>query len=373
MTIELVNEAVQAGARREAACEVLGLCARTLERWCGDHGEDMRRGPKTAPANKLTAEERATVLRIVNSPEYRDRSPNQIVPLLADQKRYVASESTMYRIMRQEELLHHRGRMKAPVRRPPNAFVATGPNQVWSWDITYLKSPIRGVFFYLYMVVDVWSRKVVAWEVHEVESADLAAALFEETCVMLRLDPRGIVLHADNGGPMKGSAMVATLERLGVLASYSRPHVSDDNPYSEALFRTLKYCPEYPTKPFVDVAAARSWVLHFVTWYNGTHLHSGVRFVTPDDRHAGKDLVILAQRVKVYEAARARNPARWAKATRNWTPVNEVYLNPDEPQSKRSDAPALGRVVERGDQGGALADRDSHAAASRTREERAAA
>ena len=371
MSIKLINEAVDAGASREAACQVIGLCARTLERWRGDHVEDMRKGPKAAPANKLSADERAAVLKVINEPRYRDRSPNQIVPLLADEKRYVASESTMYRIMREEDLLKHRGRMKAPTRRPPNAHVATGPNQVWSWDITYLKSPIRGVFFYLYMVVDVWSRKVVGWEVHDVESAELAAALFEETCIVMRLNPRGIVLHADNGGPMKGSTMVATLERLGVLASYSRPHVSDDNPYSEALFRTLKYCPEYPTKPFVDVAAARVWVLRFVTWYNGTHLHSGVRFVTPNDRHAGKDVTILAQRVEVYEAARAKNPGRWTSSTRNWKPVDEVYLNPDEPQSKRLKAPVLGRVVERGDKGGALADRGSHAA--RTREERSAA
>ena len=364
---------MEAGARRETACKVVGLCARTLERWRGGHVEDMRHGPRSAPANKFTDEERAAVLQVINEPSYRDRSPNVIVPLLADQKRYVASESTMYRIMRQEDLLRHRGRMKAPVRRPPNAFVATGPNQVWSWDITYLKSPIRGVFFYLYMIVDVWSRKVVGWQVHEDESAELAAALFEGTCAVMQLNPRGIVLHADNGGPMKGSTMTATLERLGVLASYSRPHVSDDNPYSEALFRTLKYCPEYPSKPFIDVAAARAWVLRFVTWYNGVHLHSGVRFVTPNDRHAGKDVAILAQRIKVYEAARAKNPARWTRSTRNWTPVAEVYLNPDEPQSKRSDAPALGCVVERGDKGGALADRGSQAAALRTREERAAA
>lgn len=336
MTIELVDEAVRAGVRREAACEVIGLSARTLERWRGEHDEDMRRGPKAAPANKLTSEERAVVLKAINEPRYRDRSPNQIVPLLADEKRYVASESTMYRIMREEKLLQHRGRSKAPVRRPPNAHVAAGPNQVWSWDITYLKSPIRGEFFYLYMIIDVWSRKIVGWEVHETESAELAATLFEGTTVAQRVDPRGIVLHADNGGPMKGSTMVTTLERLGVLASFSRPHVSDDNPFSEALFRTLKYCPEFPTKPFADVNAARAWVLRFVTWYNTTHLHSGTRFVTPDDRHAGKDTEILERRAKVYEAARAKNPTRWTKSTRNWNPVEEVYLNPDEPHSRQS-------------------------------------
>ena len=344
MTVELVNNAVEAGARREAACDIVGLSARTLERWRNGSVEDQRHGPKAASANKLSAQERQAVLKVVNEPRFRDLSPNQIVPLLADDNRYMASESTMYRILRQEELLLHRGRAKAPVRRPPQAHVATAPNQVWSWDITYLKSPIRGVFFYLYMIVDVWSRKVVGWEVHDVESAELAAALFEETCVMMRLDPRGIVLHADNGGPMKGSTMVVTLERLGVLASYSRPHVSDDNPYSEALFRTLKYRPGCPTKPFVDVATAGAWVLGFVGWYNGDHLHSGVRFITPADRHAGKDGELLAQRGQVYEAARAKNPARWTKSTRNWTPVNEVYLNPEQPSRRPTStvAPAKG-------------------------------
>jgi transposase InsO family protein len=331
VTIELINAAVEAGARREAACAVIGLCARTLERWRGGKVEDQRHGPTTSPANKLTAAERQAALKVVNEPRFRDRSPNQIVPLLADEERYVASESTLYRILREEGLLRHRGRAKAPVRRPPKAHIAKAPNQVWSWDITYLKSPVRGVFFYLYMVVDVWSRKVVGWAVHDVESAALAATLFESTCKSMRLNPRGIVLHADNGGPMKGSTMVATLERLGVLASYSRPHVSDDNPYSEALFRTLKYRPGFPTKPFLDVTAAHAWVSAFVTWYNSEHLHSGVRFVTPGDRHAGKDAAILAKRHRVYEVARAKNPARWTTATRNWTPIADVYLNPAEP------------------------------------------
>jgi len=360
VTIELVDEAVAGGASREAACEVLGLAARSLERWRGGDLDDERRGPKTAPANKLTAKERELVLKVLNEPAHRDLSPNQIVPKLADEQRYVASESTMYRILREEDLLKHRGVMKAPQRRPPREHVAVGPNQVWSWDITYLKSPVRGVFFYLYMIVDVWSRKVVGWQVHDVESDDLAAALFEETCVVMRLDPRGIVLHADNGGPMKGSTMVATLERLGVLPSFSRPSVSNDNPYSESLFRTLKYRPEFPSKPFVDVAAARTWVDGFVAWYNGVHRHSAISFVTPNERHDGKDATILANRHDVYETAKAKNPARWTSTTRNWARVDEVRLNPaDRNKTKRSDAPALGCVVERGAKGGALADRGS--------------
>jgi transposase InsO family protein len=330
MTVQAVNAAVAAGARREAACETVGLDARTLERWRSGNDDDKRRGPMTAPANKLSAEERQEVLTVMNSKDYRDLSPNQIVPLLADLGRFLASESTMYRVLREEGLLRHRGRSKAPVRHGPRSHTATGPNQVWSWDITYLKCPIRGVFFYLYMMVDVWSRKVVGWAVHDVECSKLAAALFEQTCKAMTLDPRGIVLHSDNGGPMKGSTMVATLERLGVLPSFSRPRVSDDNAFSEALFRTLKYRPGFPSKPFADLAGARTWVEGFVAWYNGEHLHSGIRFVTPDDRHHGRDVDILARRAVVYEEARAKRKDRWANSTRNWEHVGEIVLNPSQ-------------------------------------------
>jgi len=328
VTLQLVEDAVAAGARREQACTTLGLSSRTLERWRGGAVEDGRQGPSSSPANKLSDSERAEVISLVTSPRFRDLSPNQIVPLLADENRYVASESTMYRVLREERLLRHRGRARAPKRRAPSTHEATGPNQVWSWDITYLKSPVRGLFFYLYAIVDVWSRKLVGWAVHDVESADHASRLFRSTCESERLDPRGIVLHADNGGPMKGSTMVATLERLGVLASFSRPGVSDDNPYSEALFRTLKYRPEFPSNPFVDVDAARAWVDRFVHWYNHVHLHSGISFVTPAARHAGDDVVQLARREDVYRKARELNPRRWAKATRNWAHIEKVVLHP---------------------------------------------
>jgi len=264
----------------------------------------------------------------VTSPRFRDLSPNQIVPLLAYEGRFVASESTVYRVLREERLLRHRGRARPPQRRATSTHEATGPNQVWSWDITYRKSPVRGVFFYLYAIVGVWSRKLVGWTVHDVESADHAARLFQATCELERLDPRGVVLHADNGGPMKGSTMVATLERLGVLASFSRPGVSDDNPYSEALFRTLKYRPEFPSKPFIDIDDARSWVERFVRWYNHVHLHSGISFVTPAARHDGHDVVQLARRHDVYRKVRERNPQRWTRTTRDWGRVEKVVLRP---------------------------------------------
>lgn len=329
MTLELIDEAVAAGARLRKACETVGISVRTVERWRSGSAEDQRHGPRTAPPNKLSDTERRKILEVLNCPENRDLSPNQLVPRLADQGTYIGSEATMYRILREEGQQNHRERSKAPERRGPKSHEATGPNQLWSWDITYLKSSIRGSFFYLYMVVDVWSRKIVGWEVHAEESMELSSRLITRMCEVLGVDPDGIVLHADNGGPMKGSTMLATLQRLGVVASFSRPSVSNDNPFSESLFRTMKYRPEYPSRPFASLEEARAWVAEFVEWYNTQHRHSGIRFVTPDERHQGRDAEILAGRRVVYERARQRHPNRWSTQTRNWTPINRVRLNPE--------------------------------------------
>jgi transposase InsO family protein len=318
---------VIAGARRDAACELLGLTARTLERWV-DHDDDGRHGPKTEPANKLSETERRKIIALATSPEFRDQSPKQIVPRLADQGRYVASEATFYRTLHAEDLQHHRGRARPAVARP-REHVATGPWQVGSWDITYMSSLVRGQFFYLYLVEDVWSRKILGWDVHEAEASELAAALIERIRGEAGgIDLTGWVLHSDNGSPMKGATMLATLQRLGVVPSFSRPSVSDDNPYSEALFRTLKYCPEYPSAGFASVADARAWVARFVAWYNHEHQHSGIGYVAPADRHDGKDVAILAARKAVYERACDRHPERWARHTRAWDRPTTVTLNP---------------------------------------------
>ena len=183
------------------------------------------------------------------------------------------------------------------------------------------------MFFYLYLVVDMWSRKIVGWTVEQHESMELSSALVQQMCDELEVDPKGIVLHADNGGPMKGSTMLATLQRLGMVPSFSRPRVSDDNPYSEALFRTLKYRPEYPSKPFATLEQARQWVAAFVVWYNTCHLHSAIRYVTPDDRHSGREAEVLARRQATYEKAQLRHPERWSGPVRDWSPVGAVYLN----------------------------------------------
>ncbi len=340
MILELIDEAVRCGARLEPACEILGLSVRTIQRWqVQGGGEDRRHGPKREPPNKLSAAERQEVLKLVTSPQYSDLSPHQIVPRLADDGLYVASEATMYRILREEALLTHRQRSRPATRWRPQEHVATGACQVFSWDITYLPSAVRGRFFYLYLILDVWSRKIMGAAVYREESMELAAELFERTCDDHDLDPEGVVLHSDNGGPMKGSMMLATLKRLGVVASFSRPRVSDDNPYSEALFRTLKYRPEYPSGPFAGLEEARQWVAGFVVWYNTEHRHSAIRFVTPEERHSGREEKILKQRQRVYERARRRNPRRWSGSTRNWQPIKTVYLNPEK-QSSPANLPA---------------------------------
>jgi transposase InsO family protein len=209
----LVEEAVAGGARMSKACEVIGLPARTLQRWV--HSPvDGRKGPRRPPANKLTQRERDKVVAVATSPEFRDLSPKQIVPLLADRGTYVASESTFYRVLHDEKLQHRRSRARPPAKRP-REHVADGPWQVASWDITYLCSHIRGQFFFLYLIVDVWSRKILGWDVHEVESSELAAALVERVRGGAERPLAGWVLHSDNGGPMKGATMLATLQRLG--------------------------------------------------------------------------------------------------------------------------------------------------------------
>jgi putative transposase len=324
--LELVAEAVQGGSRKSCACEALGLSLRTVQRWERGGVKDRRKGSRAVAANRLSEAERARVIDVLNAPAYRDKGPNQIVPLLADEGEYLASESTMYRILREEKQLAHRERSAPRRSYEPLVRQASAPNQVWSWDITWLRSAVRGLFYYLYLIVDLYSRKIVAWSVHAEECAELASALAREACYVEGVAPGEVVLHADNGAPMKGSTMLATLQRLGVVASFSRPAVSDDNPFSEALFRTLKYRPDYPERAFESLSEARSWVEDFVRWYNSEHRHSALKFVTPQQRHRGEDVELLAHRDEVYQQARARHPQRWSGRTRNWEPAPAVTL-----------------------------------------------
>lgn len=330
MILGHLDEAVAAGARQAAACDLIGLDERTVQRWRQQPaGDDQRRGPKTRPGNALTVAEEAELVALVTSKEFGGLSPHQLVAKLADLGIYVASEATIYRLLRRRRLLRHRDRARPRTRRRPREYVATGPNQVWAWDITYLPAAVRGTFWYLYAILDVWSRKIVAWGVHTVQSDELAAQLIDEACRREGVVRDGLVLHADNGAAMKGKTMLVKLAELGIVPSFSRPRVSDDNPYPEALFRTLKYRPAYPDRPFNTVDDARRWVAVFVAWYNDDHQHSGIRFVTPSERHDGRETAILAHRERIYRAAVQRNPSRWARHTRNWKPVSTVRLNPE--------------------------------------------
>lgn len=329
-----IRAAIAAGVRKRRACAEAGLSLRTFQRWTQEAGqirEDQRaQAQRPEPANKLSEQEREQVLAVCNQPDYANLPPSQIVPRLADQGVYLASESSFYRILKAADQLHHRGRAQAKQKsRPPTTHRAAAANEVWSWDISYLPSGVRGRFFYLYLIVDIFSRKIVGWEVHEQECGEAAAALVQRAVLAEHCWRKPLVLHADNGSPMKSQTLQAKLYDLGITPSHSRPRVSNDNPYSEALFRTLKYCPQWPSQGFASLLAAREWMSHFVPWYNETHRHSQIRFVTPAQRHRGEDRTILDRRDQVYTQAKKRHPARWSGATRNWTPVGPVMLNPE--------------------------------------------
>jgi transposase InsO family protein len=308
----------------------LGISLRSLQRWKHDT-EDRRRGPLRAPAHQLSEAEKDEIVLLANSPECRNLSPEQVVAKLADNGVYVCSERSLRRVLAQRDLDRHRLRSKPSAgRRKPRCYVASEPLRLLSWDITYMKhAGLRGGYFYLYLFIDVWSRRIVAAEVHETQSTELAANLLTRACAEHAIDTEKLVVHADNGAPMKGSTMLATIYDLGITPSFSRPGVSDDNAFVEALFRHLKYAPSYPRQGFETITAARVWATRFVDWYNTEHLHSAIGFVTPDDRHHGRDIAILDQRRQVYRAAQQRNPRRWTRLTRGWERVAEVALNPE--------------------------------------------
>jgi transposase InsO family protein len=332
----LVSEAVVAGARQDRACNVVELSERTLQRWQGDQaaGGDRRPARIQRPGNQLSMHERERVLAIANSEAFGHLPPSQIVPRLADSGYYVASESTFYRVLKAHGQVSHRGAERpARPRSKPRALCASAPAELFSWDITYLPTQIKGVYFYLYLFVDIFSRKIVGWQVYETESSDLASEVMRDICGREHIGPNQVVLHSDNGSPMKGATMLATLQALGVMPSFSRPAVSNDNPYSESLFKTMKYRPTYPNRAFASLLPARQWVGAFVQWYNEAHRHSAIGFVTPAQRHARLDAALLKKRAAVYEAAKATHPGRWSGATRNWKPVLVVHLNPEKQET----------------------------------------
>ncbi len=327
-----------AGARLRPACEVAGIDARTLQRWQADADSalcvgDLRPHAVRPPvAHALSQEERGRVLAAANAPRFASLPPARIVPMLADEGIYLASESTFSRILREHGQTAHRGRAKAPkASRPPTTHITSAPRQVWCWDMTYLPTQVVGQWFYLYLILDLYSRKIVGWAVHAEDSSTHAAHLVRRTALAegiatLQTKP---VLHGDNGATLKATSVLAMLQWLNIEPSYSRPRVSDDNAYAEALFRTAKYRPEFPVRGFADLQAAQNWATGFVHWYNVEHRHSGIRYVSPAQRHAGEDQTILEARHALYLKAREAHPARWTGDTRDWSHIKTVALNPE--------------------------------------------
>jgi transposase InsO family protein len=335
-TVQWLESACREGARLKLACEVARIDVRTVQRWKAGNGLERGDGRPQAirptPAHALSVEERQQMLEIANEPRFAELPSARIVPMLADEGTYIASESSFHRVLRSHAQVQHRGAAMAPrPRRAPTTHVATAPRQVWCWDVTFLASQVVGRWFYFYAILDLYSRKIVGWEVHDRDSSDHAVELLRRTALAegIHAMANKPVLHGDNGATIKATTVLAMLHWLGIKPSYSRPRVSDDNAFIESFFRTTKYCPQFPSGGFVDLDAARCWVAEFVSWYNHDHRHSGIRYVSPAQRHAGEDHEILARRHELYVSARAANPRRWARHTRNWQPVAAVTLNPE--------------------------------------------
>ena len=331
-----IDTAHDAGARLHLACEIAGIDKRTLQRWkahaAGIQADGRPQAVRPTPSHALSPDERAKLLSVANEPRFASVPPARIVPMLADEGVYLASESSFTRVLRAHGQSKHRGRVKVPRPvRPPTTHIAVAVREVWCWDMTYLPAVVMGRWFHLYLILDLYSRKIVGWEVHDSDDSAHAIHLVKRTALAEGIATMATkpVLHGDNGSTLKATTVIAMLNWLGVKPSYSRPRVSDDNAYPESLFRTAKYRPEFPAKGFTDLDAARSRAAAFVRWYNHDHRHSGIRYVSPAQRHAGEDHAILAARHDLYLQARALKPTRWSGKARNWDPICAVTLNPE--------------------------------------------
>ncbi len=311
------------------ACESLRVSRGTLYRHraraAHPAAETVLRAP---PPLKLQPEERQAVLDLLHSPRFVDASPHTVHATVLDEGHYPCSVRTMYRLLAEEGQLRERRNV---LRHPPYAkpeLLATGPNQLWSWDITKLKGPAKWTYFYLYVILDVFSRYVVGWMVATRESAALAEKLIRETCTKQGIARGQLTVHADRGSSMKSKAVALLLADLGVTKTHSRPHVSNDNPFSEAQFKTLKYRPEFPQR-FGSLEDARAHCQAFFRWYNREHRHSGIAFMTPADVHHGRVTQIIENRAQALNAAFDANPARFkGKRPEPKLPPEAVWINP---------------------------------------------
>jgi putative transposase len=303
-----VNElAAKVGLKR--ACETLGVPRSRVYR--ARQSQPAAKLRQT-PAHALSLEERAQVRETLNSQRFMDKAPRQVYAALLDEGRYLCHWRTMYRVLAAHDEVRERRRVRRhPLYKKPE-LLATAPNQVWSWDITYLRGPQKWEHYPLYTVLDIYSRYVVGWMIAEVESADLARQLIAATALKQGIVPDQLTLHADNGAPMRGKPLSQLLGDLGITKSHNRPHTSDDNPFSEAHFKTMKYRPDYPDR-FASLAQAQVWARRFFTWYNEQHYHSGLNLLTPASVHFDEAKAVQRQRHAVMLNAYAAHPNRFVR------------------------------------------------------------
>jgi putative transposase len=320
----------------KSACTALGVnraaIYRRRTRQASTPCDESLRPP---PPLKLSAQERQTVVELLHSERFVDASPHTIQAILLDEGHYHCSVRTLYRILAEEGELKERRALRRHTQYAKPELLATGPNQLWSWDITKLKGPVKWTYFYLYVILDVFSRYVVGWMVASRESAALAKTLISETCAKQGIALGQLTLHADRGSSMKSNAVALLLADLGITKTHSRPHVSNDNPFSEAQFKTLKYRPEFPQR-FGSLQDSRAFCRQFFRWYNTEHRHSGIAFMTPQDVHYGQAPQILETRSVTLNAAFEAHPKRFkGKRPILKTLPEAVWINP--PVNESSD------------------------------------
>ena len=307
-------------------CAFLDITPKTIQNWRKNGWTDLRKGSARYVAHRLSPEEEQAFYDAANTPRLREKTPEQIVAMLAEEGSYLGSVSTLYRILRKRKALGHRQESKKPRKqRPAYPLIVTAADQVYAWDITWLKTMVRGLFHYAYTIIDLFDRSIVGWTIEDHESDASASRLFRRVVAEGKVTP-GIV-HGDNGHPMRGETLAAFLDRLHVSRSHSRPRCSNDNAYIESWHKTLKYTVGYPER-FRSLEHARSWYAEFVQWYNTEHLHSGLGYVTPQQKRSGEADGIYAKRNRTIQEARKRNPLRWRRGkvrTYQSSPVSFVH------------------------------------------------
>lgn len=307
-----------------AACRSLNVARSSLYRRRQPQAEPK---PSATPSRALSPEEWTEVRAVLNSERFQDSPPRQVYATLLDEGQYLCHWRTMYRILEAHQEVRERRDQRQPASYQKPELVATAPNQVWSWDITQLKGPAKWCYFYLYVILDIFSRYVVAWLIAEQESAELAELLIAEACAKQGIKPEQLALHSDRGSPMTSKLVSQLLIDLGIIKSSSRPRVANDNPYSEAQFKTLKYRPDYPDR-FQNLAHARQWGRSVFTWYNHDHYHTGLGLLTPASVHYGQADIILTQRQQVLQVAYLAHPERFVKGLPVVpAPPKEVWIN----------------------------------------------